>query len=316
MIAYTVRRIAQGLVVVLVASLITFFEAHLLPGNPARAILGVHASPAQLRAFEIENGYNRPLPVQYLDYLGRLVHGNLGFSYQLNQSVTSLLGERLPATIILVGLSVAVTVVLMVPVALLQAARRNKPVDYALTGVSFVLYAMPEFWLGLMLILLLAEKARIFPPTAPQGNVTQILTHPLGLVLPVATLALGSLAAFTRYLRSSLLDNLTEDYVRTAKAKGASELRVMVGHVFRNALLPVITLVGLSLPGIMSGALITESLFNYPGMGLLFWQSALSQDYPVLLAVTLVVALATIAGSLLADLLYAVADPRVRYVRA
>jgi peptide/nickel transport system permease protein len=316
MIAYTVRRIAQGLAVVLVASLITFFEAHLLPGNPARAILGVHASPAQLRAFEIENGYNRPLPVQYLDYLDRLVHGNLGFSYQLNQSVTSLLGERLPATIILVGLSVAVTVVLMVPVALLQAARRNKPVDYALTGVSFVLYAMPEFWLGLMLIMLLAEKARIFPPTAPQGNVAQILTHPLGLVLPVATLALGSLAAFTRYLRSSLLDNLTEDYVRTAKAKGASELRVMLGHVFRNALLPVITLVGLSLPGIMSGALITESVFNYPGMGLLFWQSALSQDYPVLLAVTLVVALATIAGSLLADLLYAMADPRVRYVRA
>jgi peptide/nickel transport system permease protein len=315
LITYTVRRIAQGLAVVVVASLITFFEAHLLPGNPARAILGVHASPAQLHAFDIENGYNQPLPVQYIDYIGRLVHGNLGFSYQLNQSVAAVLQERLPATIILVGLSVIVALLIMVPISIVQAARRNKPVDYVLTGASFVLYAMPEFWLGLMLILLLAEKVRLFPPTAPQGNATQILAHPIGLVLPVATLALGSVAAFTRYLRSSLLDNLTEDYVRTAKAKGASERRVMLGHVLRNALLPVITLVGLSLPGILSGALITESVFNYPGMGYLFFQSAQKQDYPTMLGFVVVVAVATVAGSLLADIAYAVLDPRVRDTR-
>jgi peptide/nickel transport system permease protein len=315
MISYSLRRTGQGLLVVIVVSFLTFIEAHLLPGNPARAILGVHASAAQIQAFDIENGYNHSLPVQYADYIDRLLHGNLGFSYQQNQTVAALLAERLPATIVLVGLSVIVALVLMVPVAMIQAARRNKAVDYALTGVSFVLYAMPEFWLGLMLIMLFAEKVRIFPPVAPQGNVPQILAHPAGLVLPVATLALGSLAAFTRYLRSSLLDNLTEDYVRTAKAKGASEWRVMVGHVFRNALLPVITLVGLSLPGILGGALITESVFNYPGMGLLFWNSALSQDYPVLLGVTMVVGLATIAGNLIADLLYAAADPRVRYAR-
>jgi peptide/nickel transport system permease protein len=315
MLSYSLRRTGQGVLVVIVVSFLTFIEAHLMPGNPARAILGVHASQAQIQAFDIENGYNHSLPIQYIDYVDRLIHGNLGFSYQLNQTVAALLGERLPATIVLVGLSVIVALLLMVPVAIIQAARRNKPVDYALTGVSFVLYAMPEFWLGLMLIMLFAEKVRLFPPVAPQGNVPQILTHPAGLVLPVATLALGSLAAFTRYLRSSLLDNLTEDYVRTAKAKGASEWRVMLRHVFRNALLPVITLVGLSLPGILGGALITESVFNYPGMGLLFWNSALSQDYPVMLGVTMVVGLATIAGNLIADLLYAVADPRVRYVR-
>lgn len=313
MLAYCLRRTGQGVLVVIVVTFLTFIEAHLVPGNPARAILGVKASPAQIRAFDIENGYNHSLLVQYLDYVNHLLHGNLGFSYQLNQSVAALLQERLPATIILVGLSVIVALVLMVPISIIQAARRNKAADYALTGTSFVLYAMPEFWLGLMLILLLSEKARVFPPTAPQGNVTQILAHPAGLVLPVATLALGSLAAFTRYLRSSLLDNLTEDYVRTAKAKGASERRVMLRHVFRNALLPVITLVGLSLPSILGGALITESVFNYPGMGLLYWNSALSQDYPVLLGVTIVVALATIIGNLIADLLYAVADPRVRY---
>jgi peptide/nickel transport system permease protein len=315
MLSYTLRRTGQGLVVVIVVSFLTFIEAHLLPGNPARAILGVHASQAQIQAFDIENGYNKSLPLQYVNYLDRLIHGNLGFSYQLNQSVVALLGERLPATVVLVGLSVIVALLLMVPVAILQAARRNTMVDYALTGIAFVLYAMPEFWLGLMLIMLFAEKVRLFPPVAPQGNVPQILAHPAGLVLPVATLALGSLAVFTRYLRSSLLDNLTEDYVRTAKAKGAGAWRVMFGHVFRNALLPVITLVGLSLPGILGGALITESVFNYPGMGLLFWNSALSQDYPVLLGVTMVVGLATIVGNLIADLLYAAADPRVRYVR-
>jgi peptide/nickel transport system permease protein len=301
---------------VVVVSFLTFIEAHLMPGSPARAILGVHASAAQIEAFNVENGYNHSLPVQYWDYLDRLVHGNLGFSYQQNQSVAALLGERLPATVLLVGLSVIVALMLMVPIAILQAARRNRVTDYALTGIAFLLYAMPEFWLGLMLIMLFAEKIRFFPPVAPQGNVPQILADPAGLVLPVATLALGSLAVFTRYLRSSLLDNLTEDYVRTARSKGVAEWRVMLRHVFRNALLPVITLVGLSLPGIMGGALITESVFNYPGMGLLYWNSALSQDYPVMLGVTMVVGLATIAGNLIADLLYAVADPRVRYVHA
>jgi peptide/nickel transport system permease protein len=314
MFSYSIRRTIQGLIVVLVVSFLTFIEAHLMPGSPARAILGVHASAAQIQAFNIENGYNHALPVQYWDYLDRLVHGNLGFSYQQNQTVAALLGERLPATVLLVGLSVVVAVVLMVPIAILQASRRNKATDYVLTGIAFLLYAMPEFWLGLMLILLLAEKVRLFPPVAPQGDVPQILAHPAGLVLPVATLALGSLAVFTRYLRSSLLDNLTEDYVRTARSKGAAEWRVMFKHVFRNALLPIITLVGLSLPGILGGALITESVFNYPGMGLLYWNSALSQDYPVMLGVTMVVGLATIAGNLIADLLYAVADPRVRYV--
>jgi peptide/nickel transport system permease protein len=314
--AYSIRRIGQGLVVVVAVSFITFLEAHLLPGNPARAILGVHASSAQLAAFDRANGYNEPLPLQYLDYVDRLIHGNLGFSYQQNQSVAALLDERLPATVILVGLSVVVALAAAAPLAVLQAVRRNKPVDYALTGVSFTFYSMPTFWLGLMLIMLLAVKAHVFPPVAPQGSAGQILAHPQGLVLPVATLAFGSIASFSRYLRSSLLDNLTEDYVRTARAKGCSRRGVLYRHVFRNALAPIITLVGLSLPGILSGALITETVFNYPGMGLLFWNSALSQDYPVLLGVTIVVALGTVAGSLLADLLYAVADPRVRYRRA
>jgi peptide/nickel transport system permease protein len=316
MTAFCIRRFGQGIVVVIAVSFITFFEAHLLPGNPARAILGVHASSAQVAAFNAENGYNKSLPVQYADYIVRLVHGNLGFSYQQNQTVAALLGERLGPTVVLVGLSVVVALVVAIPLAAVQAVRRNKPVDYALTGASLTFYSMPTFWLGLVLIMLLAVKVHLFPSSAPQGNTAQVLAHPQGLVLPVITLALVSIASFSRYLRSSLLDNLAEDYVRTARAKGCSRFSVLYRHVFRNALAPVITLIGLSLPGILSGALITESVFNYPGMGLLYWQSALSQDYPVLLGVTLVVAIATVAGSLLADILYAVADPRVRYRRA
>jgi peptide/nickel transport system permease protein len=314
-IAYTIRRVAQGIVVVIVVSFLTFIEAHLLPGNPARAILGVHASGAQLAAFERANGYNRSLPIQYLDYADRLLHGNLGFSYVNNQSVSSLLAERLPATVILVGLSVVVAMAVAIPLAVLQAVRRNHPIDYALTGTSFAFYSMPTFWLGLMLIMLFAVKIHLFPAGAPQGGPVQILAHPAGLVLPILTLSLGSIAAFSRYLRSSLLDNLVEDFVRTARAKGASGARVLYRHVFRNALAPIITLIGLSLPGILSGALITESVFNYPGMGLLYWQSALTYDYPTLLGVTIVVALGTVVGSLLADLLYAAADPRIRYQR-
>jgi peptide/nickel transport system permease protein len=314
--AYIVRRIGQGIAVVIVVSFITFIEAHLLPGNPARAILGVHASSAQIQAFDVANGYNRPLPVQYLDYADHLLHGNLGFSYQQNQSVYALLSERLPATVILVGLSVIVALLIAVPLAILEAVRRNKPIDYALTGAAFAFYSMPTFWLGLMLIMLFAVKAHIFPPVAPQGGPAEILAHPLGLVLPVLTLALGSIASFSRYLRSSLLDNLTQDFVRTARAIGATRAAVLYRHVLRNALLPLITLVGLSLPGILSGALITESIFNYPGMGMLYWQSALSQDYPVLLGVTLVVSVGTVVGSLIADVLYAVADPRIRYSRS
>jgi peptide/nickel transport system permease protein len=316
MTSYCIRRFGQGLVVVIAVSFITFFEAHLLPGNPARAILGVHASSAQIAAFNAENGYNQPLPVQYVDYINHLIHGNLGFSYQDNQTVAALLGERLGPTVVLVGLSVVVALIAAVPLAAVQAVRRNKPVDYALTTASLTFYSMPTFWLGLVLIMLLAEKVHLFPPVAPQGSTLQVLAHPLGLVLPVITLALVSIASFSRYLRSSLLDNLAEDYVRTARAKGCSRFTVLQRHVFRNALAPVITLIGLSLPGILSGALITESVFNYPGMGLLFWQSALSQDYPVMLGVTIVIAIATVAGSLLADILYAVADPRVRYRRA
>jgi len=212
-----------------------------------------------------------------------------------------------------VGFSTILALIIAVPVGLWQAVRRNKPVDYTFTALSFLFYAAPTFFVGTVLILVFSVKLQWFGAEAPQGGVVDDLTNLRDLTLPVVTLALVTIALFSRYMRSSVLDNITEDYVRTARAKGASSRRVLWRHVMRNSLIPIATLLGLSIPGILSGALITESVFNYPGMGFLFFQSAQNQDYPVLLGFIIVVAIGTVVGSLLADLAYAALDPRVRY---
>lgn len=315
MTRYILRRIVHSVVVVIGVTIIVFIIVHLLPGGPARALLGSRASPQQIRYFDVANGYNKPIPVQYVDYLNALVHGNLGYSYHYNQTVASLLGQYLPKSALLVGLSYVVALIVAIPLGILQALRRNKPVDYALTGVAFVGYSMPAFWLGIILILVFAVTLHLLPPEGPQGaTVAAVLSQPTALVLPVITLAAATVALFSRFMRSSAIETLVQDYIRTAKAKGLSGRRIVLHHVLRNSLTPIITLVGLSLPGTVSGAVITESVFNYPGMGLLFWTAAVTHDFPILLGFTIVVAVATVLGSLMADVLYAVADPRVRYV--
>jgi len=315
LIGFLIRRILQAAIVVLLVTVITFILLRAIPGNVAIAILGPSAyrNPAALAQFDAQYGFDKPWFSQYLLWLGHLLQGNLGFSWKLDQSVASLLGQRLPKTIILVGFSTIIALVIAVPVGLLQAVRRNKPVDYTFTALSFLFYAAPTFFVGTVLILVFSVKLQWFGAEAPQGGVANDLTDWRDLVLPVVTLALVTIALFSRYMRSSVLDNITEDYVRTARAKGASSRRVLWRHVMRNSLIPIATLLGLSIPGILSGALITESVFNYPGMGFLFFQSAQNQDYPVLLGFVIVVAIGTVIGSLLADIAYAVLDPRVRY---
>jgi peptide/nickel transport system permease protein len=317
-IGYLVRRLAQSIIVLLLVTMITFILLRAIPGNVAIAILGpaAYRNPQVVAAFNAQYGFNKPWFDQYLLWLGHLLQGNLGFSWTLDQSVSSLLGERLPKTIILVGLSTILALVVAVPVGLWQAVRRNKAVDYVFTSLSFLFYAAPTFFVGTVLILFLSVKLGWFGPEGAQGGLVSDLTDWRDQTLPVITLALVTIALFSRYMRSSVLDNITEDYVRTARAKGASPRRVLWRHVLRNSLIPIATLLGLSLPGIMAGALITESVFNYPGMGYLFYQSAQKQDYPTLLGFIIVVAVATVVGSLLADIAYAVLDPRVRYTRS
>ena len=317
MTVFLLRRVFQSIIVILLVTVITFALLRAIPGNPAIAILGPNSfrNPGAIRQFDQQYGFDLPWYGQYWLWLRHLLTGNLGFSWKLNQSVASLLGGHLYKTVFLVGISTILALLLAIPIGLIQAVRRNKFVDHFFNGFSTIFYAMPAFLLGILLILIFAIKIPIFPPEGPQGEgFGVVLTNFNALVLPIISLTLITLALFSRYMRSSVLDNLTEDYVRTAKAKGASERRVLIRHVLRNSLIPIATLLGLSLPGIIAGALITESVFNYPGMGYLFYQAALNSDYPILLGITIVVAVATVVGSLLADIAYAVLDPRVRYV--
>lgn len=313
MTGFLLRRSGQALVVVVLVTMIVFGLEQLLPGGPARAILGLHATPASIAAFNQENGLDRPLPVQYWTWLVHALQGNLGTSYALNETVGQLLVQRLPKTAFLAGVSVLVALVVAIPVGLLQAARRNKIDDVVVTTVTFTLYSTPAFWLALLLIEIFAVRVHVFPAEAPQGSFGAIFSDPSAMVLPVLTIALVSIAAFSRYIRSSALDQLTQDYVRMARSKGAGRARILVRHVLRNAISPVVTLLGLSLPFILSGTLITEYIFNFPGAGLLFFEAVTSYDYPTMLGVVLVSALAVVVGSLLADIAYAAIDPRVRY---
>lgn len=310
---FMVKRTGQAVVVVFIVTIIVFLLLHSLPGGPARGVLGIQATPEQLELFNKEQGLDRPLVVQYLDYLGRLLQGNLGESFVLNASVSDLLSQRVPKTLVLSVLSAAVALSVAIPMGLWQAARRNRPADYALTALSFVAYATPVFFLGLVMIIVFSQWFPWLPSQAPQAEtVWGIFAEPAALVLPVVTGALGMIAVFSRYMRSSTLDNLSEDYVRTALAKGTPRRVVLRRHVFRNSLTSVVTMLGYYIPVLFGGALVVEQLFNYPGMGLLFWNAAQTPDFPVLLGCVLIISIATVIGSLLADLTQVLIDPRVR----
>jgi peptide/nickel transport system permease protein len=310
---FLLKRLAQAVVVVFFVTLIVFGLLHALPGGVARGILGAQASNAEIASFNRAQGFDKPLPVQYWMYLSRLLHANLGTSYKLNQSVGSLIASRLPRTLVLTGVSTAVAFVVAVPLGVWQAIRRRRLADYVITTGAFVGYATPVYFLALLLVIVFNADLHLLPSQVPGTyNLGQLLAHPSVLVLPVVTLAVPTIAVFSRYTRSAVLDNLSEDYTRTARAKGAPERRVVGIHVLRNSLTPVIAMLGYYVPVMFSGAIVVEEIFNFPGMGLLFWNAAQTSDYPVLLGVILLIALATVTGSLLADIAQAVADPRVR----
>lgn len=314
MIGYIIRRIGQAVIVLLGVSIIVFVLQHLLPGSIARAIIGPRASAPQIAAFDRQYGLDRPLPVQFLTFLSQLIRGNLGYSFKQNMSVDAIVVHDLPNDVLLVGVSLVLALVIAIPVGIGQAVRRNKIADYVGTGLSFTLYSMPSYLLGLLLIAAFAVNLRLLPAEAPQlPTITGVLSQPAGLVLPVVTLTLVTCALFSRYMRSSAIESLAQDYIRTARAKGLGPAAILSRHLLRNSLIPVVTLVGISLPGILTFGLIVEQLFNFPGIGLAYFNAAVNGDYPVVFGVTVLVALATVLGNLFADVAYAVLDPRVRY---
>lgn len=317
MTGYLIRRAGQAVIVVLGVTAVTFILQHLIPGSLARAILGSRASPAEIAAFNRANGLNRPVVEQYLIFLGHLARGNLGYSYRYNQSVDSLIGHQLPNDVLVVGSGLVLALAVAIPLGIAQAVHRGRAVDHTATSTVFALYSMPSYWLGLLLagLVISLHAQHALPPEVPSqaGSLGGLLTDPSALVLPVLTIALVNVALFSRYMRAAAIETLAEDYIRVARAKGMPERLVLSRHVLRNSLISVTTLVGLSLPAIITSGLVVEYVFNVPGLALTYYAAAMNADYPVELGVTVLVGVVTVLGSLLADVAYAVLDPRVRY---
>jgi peptide/nickel transport system permease protein len=313
LIAYIARRFGTSVIVVFGVSIFIFALLHAIYPSPAIDVLGARANRATIDAFNHDNGFDQPWIQQYLTYIGHLFQGNLGFSYKLNQNVISLLQERWPRSAYLSGMSLVLAVVIAIPLGVYQAVRRNTAGDYTATSLAFIVYAMPVFFLGLILIQVFSLQLHWFGYEASQSNsVLSIIGDLHDMTLPIATLTLLTIASFSRYMRSTAMDVLAQDYIKVARAKGLPERLVLTRHLLRNACLPMVTLIGLSIPLLLSGNLITETLFNYNGLGLLFFNSLQNVDYNVLLAYTLIGAVLTVVGNLIADIALTVADPRIR----
>jgi peptide/nickel transport system permease protein len=311
--AYLLRRIGTSVIVLIGISIFVFLLLHAIYPSPARAVLGLRANNAQIAAWNKANGFDRPVIVQYLSYMNGLMHGNLGYSYAENQTVASLFAERVARSAYLSGTSLLLAILIALPLGIFQAVKRNSLGDNIATSAAFILYSMPAFFLGIILIQVFAISFPIFRFEASQStSIWTVIGDWQAMFLPILTLTLITVAAFSRYMRSSSIDVLAQDYIRVARAKGLPQRLVLMRHLVRNASLPMITLIGLFLPALLAGNLIIEELFNYQGLGLLFFNSLGKEDYPVLLAYTLVGAVLVVLGNLVADIALTVTDPRIR----
>ena len=314
MIAHLLRRIGSSVLVLLLISLLIFFLLHLVYPSPARDVMGLQARQVQVIAWNKANGFDDPWIVQYLRWAGHAVRGDLGYSYADNQTVLALFRERAAASAYLSGVSLLLAVLIGIPLGIYQAVRRNSAGDSILTSLAFVFYSMPSYLVGLLLIQVFALSWHIFPSSisASSYSLVSIMTDWRSTALPIITQTLVIVALFARYMRSSALEVLAQDYIKVARAKGLPERLVLTRHLLRNACLPMVTLLGLSLPAVLAGNLIVEELFNFQGLGYLFFISLGKGDYPVLLAYTLVGAVLVVAGNFVADIALSAADPRVR----
>ncbi len=315
MAGYLIRRLATAIVVVLGITLVTYLMLHIVAPSPGQTVLGPKATPAAIHAWNHAHGFDRPWYAQFGTYLNQLLHGNLGWSYKSNQSVNAIFSERAPLSAFLSGVSLIVAVAVAMPLGIFQAVKRNSIGDVGATTLAFVFYSMPVFLVALILIQVFALSLGWVDPTVPQN---QSLSGALGqwtdLILPIAALSSTAVAAYSRYQRSSSLDVLAQDYIKVARAKGLSDRLVYSRHLIRNASLPMITLIGLSLPNLIAGNLLIEYAFNINGLGLTFVNALANDDYNVLLSYTLLTAILTVIGNLVADVALTVSDPRIRLV--
>lgn len=319
---FLVRRLLQMIPLLLGISILSFLIIKSAPGDPLVVYIDPNKPPpsaedmANLRA---KLGLDQPVMVQYVNWLGSALQGDLGFSLTGRRAVSAEIGDRLPATMLLGLSSLLVALLLSIPIAILSAVRRYTLLDYIITTLSFIGISMPAFFLALLLMQIFSVQLRWLPTTGMRDvrenyqGMAAVADVALHLILPTIALGTASLARWVRYQRSSLLDVLSQDYIRTARAKGVPEGRILRFHALRNALMPLVTLVGLSIPQLVSGSFIVEFVFGWPGLGLLAVNAALKRDFPIIMGVTMLTAIFIVLGSFLADLAYHWIDPRIRY---
>ena len=301
--AYIVGRLATAILVILGVSIVSFFLTF-LTGDPAEIMLPPGATAAQIAQFRAEWGFDDPLPVQYWRFLKRAVHCDFGISLRHGQSSLPLIAARLPATLQLTLTAMVLAIVLALPLGVLAATHRGRPIDLLAMGVALFGQSVPNFWLAIMMILLFAVSWGLLP-TSGRGGIAHV-------VMPAVAIAINLMALLTRLVRSTMIELLSEDYIRTARAKGLRELFVTTGHALPNALIPLVTVIGLQFGYILGGAVVIETVFTWPGVGLFTIQAILNRDYPVVQASVFILATAVVLINLIVDLLYVWLDPRIR----
>ncbi len=316
---FLIRRILQSIVILVGVTLVIFFLIHRAPGDPFIQSLNPNVTPEMRERMLNDIGYYDPIYVQYFKWLGQVLQGNLGYSTQFGKPVVAVIMDYLPNTILLGLVSLVISLLISIPAGILSATKRNTPFDYIVTVLSFLGLSIPAFFFGLLLIKWFAYDIPIFP-TSGMVSIGQkyvgwdkfvdIAKH---MILPALVLSLLNTATFMRYTRSSMIEVIDQDYIRTARAKGLLEKAVIYKHAFRNALISIITVITLSIPGIFSGAVLTETIFVWPGIGRVNYDAISRRDYPLIMGVLLMMAVIILLSNLLADILYAVADPRIRY---
>jgi len=316
---FVLRRLGIAVLLVIGLLSVVFLVVHLLPGDPVERALGQERDPQAQAALRRQLGLDRPLAVQYVQWLGSCVRGDFGTSFASNRPVAEMVRETLPNTLLLASLALLLRFGVGIAAGTWAALRHGQRTDRAIVVAALLFYSMPAFWVGVVLQLVFAYGLGWLPADAmhdldasrmpPLGRAWDLVQH---LVLPVAVLGLGGVASTTRYMRASLLETLSQDYVRAARARGLGERLVVLRHAFRNALPPIATLLGLSLPALVGGSVIVETIFSWPGMGRLAFLAVGSGDYPVLLATTFLSAVLVVLGNLLADVACSLLDPRMR----
>ena len=307
-LAYVGRRLVALVPVLLGISVIVFFMIHLVPGDPARTLLGVRATDESVAALHQQFGLDQPLWKQYLSFLGRLLHGNLGRSFFYQTDVNSLVAERVSATVWLLVAATLIALAISIPLAVLAATHRGRALDQAIRAVPLLGLGMPSFWVGIMLVLLLGLKVHAFPVSGFGRTPVQ---HVSSIVLPGLTVALALTPILVRSLRTSMIGVLDSDYVVTARAKGLSRRRVITGHTLRNAAVSSITVIGVNIAYLVGSTLVVERVFALPGLGTLMLDAIFNRDFPVVQGVTLVFALLVVAINLVTDVVHGTLDPRV-----